>query len=233
MEALIRWRHPQLGMVAPGRFIGLAEETGLILPIGAWVIRTACAQTKALHDDGWRHLRVAVNLSVRQFLQNDLVSSIAAALAETGLAPDCLELELTESLVMTDVEHAIGILRQLKDLGVYLSIDDFGTGYSSLSYLKRFPIDVLKIDQSFVRDISVDADDAAITVSIISLAHSLKLHVIAEGVETQEQLDFLRHHGCDEMQGYLFSPPIAAEQFIQLLQSKDREPNSVLETSTR
>jgi len=233
MEALIRWRHPQLGMVAPARFIGLAEETGLILPIGAWVIKTACIQTKALHEAGWPHLRVAVNLSVRQFLQNDLVSSIAAVLAETGLAPACLELELTESLVMTDVEHAIGILRQLKELGVYLSIDDFGTGYSSLSYLKRFPIDVLKIDQSFVRDISVDADDAAITVSIISLAHSLKLHVIAEGVETQEQLAFLRHHGCDEMQGYLFSAPIAPEQFIELLQTKDVEPNSSLEISAR
>ena len=233
MEALIRWHHPQLGLVAPARFIGLAEETGLILPIGAWVIRTACAQTKIWHDAGWAHLRVAVNLSVRQFGQHDLVSSIATVLAETGLAANCLELELTESLVMTDVEHAIGILRQLKDLGVHLSIDDFGTGYSSLSYLKRFPIDVLKIDRSFVRDITVDADDAAITVSIISLAHSLKLHVIAEGVETEEQLSYLRLHGCDEMQGYLFSPPIAAQQFIQLLQKKNSKPTGTLVISAR
>ena len=220
MEALIRWRHPQLGMVAPARFIGLAEETGLILPIGAWVIRTACAQTKAWHDAGWQSLRVAVNLSVRQFLQADLVASIATALAETGLPPHCLELELTESLVMTDVEQAIGILRQFKELGVHISIDDFGTGYSSLSYLKRFPIDALKIDQSFVRDISIDADDAAITVSIISLAHSLKLRVIAEGVETEEQLSFLRHHGCDEIQGYLFSAPVSPEHSVTLLQDQ-------------
>lgn len=227
MEALIRWQHPQMGMVAPTRFISLAEETGLILPIGAWVIRTACAQTKAWQDSGWESLRVAVNLSVRQFLQTDLVASIATALAETGLAPDCLELELTETLLMTDVEQAISILRQFKKLGVHISIDDFGTGYSSLSYLKRFPIDTLKIDQSFVRDISVDADDAAITVSIISLAHSLKLQVIAEGVETQEQLSFLRHHGCDEIQGYLFSPPVSAEQFVKLLQDATLVPAPV------
>ncbi|MBB3214507.1 diguanylate cyclase (GGDEF)-like protein/PAS domain S-box-containing protein [Herbaspirillum sp. Sphag1AN] len=233
MEALIRWRHPQMGMVAPARFIGLAEETGLILPIGAWVIRTACAQTKAWHDAGWESLRVAVNLSIRQFLQADLVSSIATALVETGLPPHCLELELTETLVMTDVEQAIGILRQFKELGVHISIDDFGTGYSSLSYLKRFPIDALKIDQSFVRDISVDADDAAITVSIISLAHSLKLQVIAEGVETQEQLSFLRHHGCDEIQGYLFSPPVSAEQFVQLLQETISTPAEGLTISAR
>jgi diguanylate cyclase (GGDEF)-like protein/PAS domain S-box-containing protein len=233
MEALIRWQHPELGMVSPVRFISLAEETGLILPIGSWVIRTACEQTKAWQDAGWGKLRVSVNLSVRQFVQKDLVSSIAAVLKDTGLDADLLELELTESLVMTDVDHAIGILRQLKELGVHLSIDDFGTGYSSLSYLKRFPIDVLKIDKSFVRDITVDADDAAITVSIISLAHSLKLHVIAEGVETQEQLSYLRRHGCDEMQGYLFSPPVPAEQFETLLQQKVDLMKSALASSSR
>ena len=233
MEALIRWQHPELGMVSPVRFISLAEETGLILPIGSWVIRTACEQTKAWQDAGWDKLRVSVNLSVRQFVQKDLVSSIEAVLKDTGLDADLLELELTESLVMTDVDHAIGILRQLKELGVHLSIDDFGTGYSSLSYLKRFPIDVLKIDKSFVRDITVDADDAAITVSIISLAHSLKLHVIAEGVETQEQLSYLRRHGCDEMQGYLFSPPVPAERFEELLKQKSDLMKSSLVSSSR
>ncbi|MBP0598941.1 EAL domain-containing protein [Herbaspirillum sp. LeCh32-8] len=219
-EALIRWQHPQLGMVSPARFIGLAEETGLILPIGAWVLRTACTQCRAWQLAGHDDISVSVNLSVGQFLQKDLVSSIAEALEDTGLPPASLELELTESLMMTDVEHAIGILNGLKELGVRLSIDDFGTGYSSLAYLKRFPIDVLKIDRSFVRDITIDADDAAITASIISLARHLKLRVIAEGVETDEQLDYLRHYGCDEIQGYLFSPPVPAEKFEQILRQE-------------
>ena len=219
-EALIRWQHPLLGMVSPARFIGLAEETGLILPIGAWVLRTACAQCRQWQLDGHDGIGVSVNLSVGQFLQKDLVSSIGDVLADTGLPPASLELELTESLMMTDVEHAIGILNGLKELGVRLSIDDFGTGYSSLAYLKRFPIDVLKIDKSFVRDITSDADDAAITASIISLARHLKLKVIAEGVETDEQLDYLRHYGCDEIQGYLFSPPVAADRFEQILRQE-------------
>jgi diguanylate cyclase (GGDEF)-like protein/PAS domain S-box-containing protein len=221
MEALIRWSHPELGMVPPGRFIGLAEETGLIVPIGAWVTRTACAQNKAWQDAGLPPVRVSVNLSARQFAQKNLVQSIAAVLQETGLEPHYLEIELTESLVMTDVDHAIEMLRQLKLLGVKLSIDDFGTGYSSLAYLKRFPIDILKIDQSFVRDIAVDFNDAAITVSIISLGHNLKLKVIAEGVETQEQLAYLRHHGCDEVQGYLFSRPLPAAEFEAKLREND------------
>ncbi|MBO9537843.1 EAL domain-containing protein [Herbaspirillum sp.] len=219
-EALIRWQHPQLGMVSPARFIGLAEETGLILPIGAWVLRTACVQCRRWQLDGYGDISVSVNLSVGQFLQKDLVTSIADVLADTGLPPASLELELTESLMMTDVEHAIGILNGLKELGVRLSIDDFGTGYSSLAYLKRFPIDALKIDRSFVRDITIDADDAAITASIISLARHLKLRVIAEGVETDEQLDYLRHYGCDEIQGYLFSPPVPAEKFEQILKQE-------------
>jgi diguanylate cyclase (GGDEF)-like protein len=219
-EALIRWLHPQLGMVSPARFIGLAEETGLILPIGAWVLRTACTQCRQWQLAGHDDISVSVNLSVGQFLQKDLVSSIADVLADTGLPPASLEIELTESLMMTDVEHAIGILAGMKKLGIRLSIDDFGTGYSSLAYLKRFPIDVLKIDRSFVRDITIDADDAAITASIISLARHLKLRVIAEGVETDEQLDYLRHYGCDEIQGYLFSPPVAAEKFEQILREE-------------
>jgi diguanylate cyclase (GGDEF)-like protein/PAS domain S-box-containing protein len=216
VEALIRWQHPELGMVPPARFIALAEETGLIVPIGAWVIRTACRQNKAWQLAGLGHLRVAVNLSARQFAQHDLVESIAQALSEAGLAPEYLEIELTESLVMADVDRAICILRELKALGVKLSIDDFGTGYSSLSYLKRFPIDVLKIDRSFVNDITIDPDDAAIVVSIISLAHSLRLQVIAEGVETEPQLAYLRQHGCDQMQGYFFSRPVAADLFAQM-----------------
>ncbi len=224
MEALIRWQHPQLGMVSPLRFISLAEETGLIVPIGAWVLRTACAQNQAWQQAGLGPLRIAVNLSARQFAQPGLAQSIGAALAESGLAPQYLDLELTESLVMTDVERTIEVLRELKALGLQLSIDDFGTGYSSLSYLKRFPIDVLKIDQSFVRDITHHPDDALIVMSIIALAHNLKLHVIAEGVETQEQLDYLQQHGCDEMQGYFFSRPVPAAEFEQLLRQGKQLP---------
>jgi predicted signal transduction protein with EAL and GGDEF domain len=216
VEALIRWQHPELGMVPPARFIGLAEETGLIVPIGAWVIRTACMQNKQWQLDGHGYMRVSVNLSARQFAQRDLVESIAQALDEAQLAPEYLEIELTESLVMADVDRAIGILRELKALGVKLSIDDFGTGYSSLSYLKRFPIDVLKIDRSFVNDITVDPDDAAIVSTIISLAHSLRLQVIAEGVETEAQLAYLREHHCDQIQGYFFSRPVTAEAFVQM-----------------
>ena len=219
VEALLRWQHRELGMVPPGRFIGLAEETGLIVPIGAWVLQTACRQLKQWQEEGLGPLRVAVNLSARQFGQKDLVESVAEILVETGLDPACLEIELTEGLVMTDVERAIGVLRNLKFLGVKLSIDDFGTGYSSLSYLKRFPIDVLKIDQSFVRDITIDAEDAAIAAAIISLAHSLKLQVIAEGVETEAQLTFLRRHNCDQMQGYYFSRPVPAAELQQMLKT--------------
>ena len=224
MEALIRWNHPTLGLLAPLRFIGLAEETGLIVPIGAWVLRSACRQNKAWQDAGMAPLRVAVNLSARQFAQQDLLPSIAGALAETGLHARYLDIELTESMVMADVEHAVSVLRGLKQMGIHLSIDDFGTGYSSLSYLKRFPIDVLKIDQSFVRDITNDPDDAAITLSIISLAHSLRLKVVAEGVETEAQLNYLRRHGCDQMQGYYFSPPVAAEPFLELLLQRKTLP---------
>ncbi len=230
MEALIRWQHPQLGLVAPARFIGLAEETGLIVPLGAWVIRAACRQNKAWQEAGLPNLRVSVNLSARQFYDKELAQSIAAMLEQAGLAPHTFGIELTESLVMADVEHAVEILHQLHAIGVQLSIDDFGTGYSSLSYLKRFPIDVLKIDQSFVRDITLDSDDAAIVLSIISLAHNLKMSVIAEGVETAEQLDFLRCNGCNEIQGYHFSQPLPAAEFQQLLlQHKTLLPDTCIE----
>jgi EAL domain-containing protein (putative c-di-GMP-specific phosphodiesterase class I) len=203
-------------MVAPHRFIGLAEETGLIVPIGAWVLRTACAQAKLWLDAGHGPLRIAVNLSPRQFSEPQLVASIAAVLRETGLPPACLDIELTEGLFMHDVTQAVGLLHKLKLLGVALSIDDFGTGYSSFSYLRHFPIDVLKIDRSFISDIH-EGDEAAIVVSIIALAHNLKLRVIAEGVETATQLDYLRRHGCDEIQGYYFSPALPVADFEVLL----------------
>jgi diguanylate cyclase (GGDEF)-like protein len=224
MEALIRWQHPEMGMVAPNRFIGVAEETGLIVQIGAWVMRTACQQTQAWQQDGLGKLCVAVNLSARQFGAPNLIADIRAVLAETGLPPGCLEIELTESLFMSDVTLAVELLHAMKALGINLSIDDFGTGYSSLSYLSRFPIDVLKIDRSFVAEITRDSNDAAIVASIIALAHNLKLAVIAEGVETEEQLDYLRRHGCDEMQGYYFSRPLPAADFEALLRQQRRLP---------
>ena len=216
-EALIRWRHPEMGLIQPARFIPLAEETGLIVPIGLWVMRTACEQIMTWERAGLRGLRISVNLSARQFAQPDLVQSIADALHNSGLAPGRLEIELTEGLVMTDVENAIDTLHELKNLGVQLSIDDFGTGYSSLSYLKRFPIDVLKIDQSFVRDITGSSDEATIVHTIISMAHNLHLRVIAEGVETEAQLAYLRKHECDEMQGFHFSRPLPVTDMEQLL----------------
>ncbi|NRR32634.1 EAL domain-containing protein [Oxalobacteraceae bacterium] len=217
MEALIRWQHPELGMVAPVRFIGLAEENGLILPIGAWVLRTACTQLLAWQREGRAELRMAVNVSARQLAEPDFVQTVARVLADTGLAPHCLELELTESLLMKDIEHAIHMMHELKRLGVMLAIDDFGTGYSSLAHLKRFKVDVLKIDQTFVRDLTEDPDDAAIVATIIALAANLNLDVISEGVETSEQLAFLRRHGCQQMQGYYFSRPLDAAGFEQIL----------------
>jgi EAL domain-containing protein (putative c-di-GMP-specific phosphodiesterase class I) len=224
MEALIRWQHPEMGMVAPSRFIGVAEETGLIVQIGAWVMREACLQNRAWQQDGLGKLRVAVNLSARQFGAASLIEEIRNVLAETALPADCLEIELTESLFMSDVTLAVDLLHAMKSLGVNLSIDDFGTGYSSLSYLSRFPIDVLKIDRSFVAEITRDSNDAAIVASIIALAHNLKLAVIAEGVETEDQLDYLRRHGCDEMQGYYFSRPLPAAEFEQLVRQHRRLP---------
>lgn len=217
IEALVRWQHPHLGLVSPMKFIPLAEETGLIVSLGEWVLRTACSQNKALQDAGFPPLRIAVNLSASHFRQKDLIKTIAKILEETRLDPNYLELELTESTVMESAETTIAMLRRLKEMGVHLSIDDFGTGYSSLSYLKRFPIDTLKIDRSFVRDITTDLDDAEIAKLIIAMAHSLKLKVVAEGVETKEQFEFLRSQQCDEMQGYYFSPPLPVEAFFQLL----------------
>ncbi|MDD5177045.1 MAG: EAL domain-containing protein [Sterolibacterium sp.] len=216
MEALIRWQHPQRGLISPTQFIPLAEETGLIIPIGIWVLRTACAQAKSWQDAGLPQIKLSVNLSARQFMQRDLADSIRQALEETGFSAEHLELELTESLIMHNAELFISTLRVLKDIGIELAIDDFGTGYSSLSYLKRFPIDRLKIDQSFVRDIVVDTDSASISQAIITLGHSLGLRVIAEGVETLEQLDFLHANSCDEIQGYYFSRPLPPQEFQKI-----------------
>lgn len=216
-EALIRWRHPERGLVPPAEFIPLAEETGLIVPIGEWVIETACAQIRAWQDAGLPPVRVAINLSARQFRQNNLFDVIGQSLRVNGLAPGLLEFELTESMLMQDPEDAVAVLGQLKALGVGVALDDFGTGYSSLAYLKRFPIDTLKIDRSFVRDIVSDPDDAAIVLSIISFAHSMQLGVVAEGVETAGQLQFLRHHRCNAAQGFYFSRPLEAGAFSLLL----------------
>ncbi len=212
-EALIRWHHPEQGLVGPQRFIPLAEEVGLIVPIGDWVLRTAHAQNKAWRDAGLAPISIAVNLSVRQFLEEGLVDAVARVVRETGLDGSSLELELTESMMLHNAEHFIGKLHQLKALGVTLSIDDFGTGYSSLSYLKQFPIDRLKIDQSFIRDSASNGHDAAITRSVIELGHSLDFKVIAEGVETRDQLSFLRASSCDEIQGFYVSEPVPAGQF--------------------
>jgi diguanylate cyclase (GGDEF)-like protein len=217
IEALVRWQHPDLGLVYPSEFIPLAEETGLIVPLGEWVLRTACAQNKAWQAAGLPPLVVAVNLSARQFQHHDLVDTIGRVLKETELDSRYLELEITESIAMQNADFTIVILRDLKEMGVRIAMDDFGTGYSSLSYLRKFPIDSLKIDQSFVRDLSSDASDAAIANAVIVLAHSLKLQVVAEGVESKEQEEFLQSHQCDRLQGYLYSIPIPAVDLEKLL----------------
>jgi diguanylate cyclase (GGDEF)-like protein/PAS domain S-box-containing protein len=217
VEALLRWQHPEQGLISPATFIPVAEDSGLIVPLGEWVMREACRQHQQWIDAGMPLMRMAVNLSARQF-NTHLVHMVAGAIRATGVNPEYLELELTESIIMENVEATVDTLYELRDMGVYLSIDDFGTGYSSMAYLKRFPIDKLKIDQSFIRDLARDADDAAIVSATIAMAHSLNLTVIAEGVESLQQLQFLQAHGCEEMQGYYFSRPLPAEDISQLLQ---------------
>jgi diguanylate cyclase (GGDEF)-like protein len=223
MEALVRWRSPERGLVAPNEFISVAEEIGLIIPLGAWVLREACVQNRAWQLAGLPRLRVAVNLSAYQFRQKDLLEFVAGVLLETGMDGACLELEVTESVVMHNPAEAASILERLHAQGIHISVDDFGTGYSSLGYLKQFRLDTLKIDRSFVRDISSNADDAAIVRSVIALAHSLRLEVIAEGVETNEQLEYLRALGCDHYQGYLRSKPLPADQFEEMLRASVHE----------
>jgi diguanylate cyclase (GGDEF)-like protein/PAS domain S-box-containing protein len=217
MEALVRWHHHDLGLILPSQFIPLAEETGLIVSIGEWVLRTACTQAQAWCKQGYGQLRMSVNLSARQFRQPDFVGSVRAIIKDSGFDPHYLELEVTESMLMHNIEDNIITLNELKTMGIRIAVDDFGTGYSSLSYLKRLPIDTLKIDRSFVGEVIENRDDAAIVEAIISMAQSLMLKVIAEGVENQEQQIFLEAHRCDEMQGYYFSHPLPANQFVELL----------------
>jgi diguanylate cyclase (GGDEF)-like protein len=216
-EALIRWTHPDRGLVSPRQFVPVAEECGLVVPIGQWVLREACRQARAWQDAGLQPVPVAVNISALQFRSKDFLPDLLAILAETRLDPRSLELELTEGILMQHIDSTVAVLQALKDLGVKVAIDDFGTGYSSLSYLNQFPIEVLKIDQSFVREITADREDAPIVTAVISLGKSLKLRVIAEGVETPEQLAFLQAQHCTEGQGYLFSPPVSAAQFRTLM----------------
>ena len=216
-EALLRWQHPERGLVPPLEFISILEDTGLIVPVGEWVVRTACEQLRRWRDEGVTAHPIAVNLSARQFQQKDLGAVIGRVLKDTGADPLLLEFELTESLLMNDPEDAVRTLKQMKGYGVRLSVDDFGTGYSSLAYLKRFPLDALKIDRAFVRDVTTDPNDATIALTIINLAHSLALKVVAEGVETEAQLNFLRAHGCDEMQGYFFAHPLPAADCTRML----------------
>jgi diguanylate cyclase (GGDEF)-like protein/PAS domain S-box-containing protein len=218
-EALIRWRHPQRGLVPPGQFISIAEECGLIVPIGRWVLREACRQARAWRIAGLPPLCVAINVSAVELRTPGFVAGVRATLKETGLEPRYLELELTETVLIEDSRCVAAVLKELKDVGVLLALDDFGTGYSNLSQLKRFPIDALKIDQSFVRDLGVDADDAGIVTAVIGLGKSLHMRVVAEGVETREQLEILREHGCPQGQGYYFCRPVPAEQFRRLLEN--------------
>ena len=225
LEALLRWQHPQLGLVPPDKFIRIAENSGLIVQIGEWVLRTACAQARKWQDEGLPAVTVAVNVSAVQFRQEDFSELIRRVLQETGLAPEYLELELTESLLLSSADVTFSVLQRLKRMGLKLAIDDFGTGYSSFSYLRQFQVSKLKIDRSFVRDVAVNPDDAAITAAIISMAKSLNLKVIAEGVENESQMSFLRAHQCDEIQGYYFSKPLAVEKVADRLRGDSPKPH--------
>ncbi len=217
VEALLRWQHPDMGLITPLHFISLLEETGHIEAVGNWVLETACRQARQWHEQGWEKLDMAINLSSRQFNKQHCINAIQETIEETGVNPHSLELEITESMLMRNTSSTINALQKLSELGIRFAIDDFGTGYSSLSYLRRFPIDTIKIDRSFIHDINTDPDDIAITSAIIVMAKSLSLNVIAEGVETEEQFEFLRQHECDYAQGYLISRPVPAEQMTRLL----------------
>ena len=220
LEALMRWDSADMGRVPPVQFIPVLEETGQVVEVGEWAIRTACLQHKAWYETGMPPLCVAVNLSARQLRESSFVSVVEKVLRETGVDAEGLELEITESMLMSDSEKSVRTLGALHEMGIRLSMDDFGTGYSSLSYLKRFPIDTIKIDRSFVADLATDPDDVGIIKAIIMIGHSLNRKVIAEGVETAEQLAILREYRCDEMQGYLFSPPLPAEEMTGFLKEK-------------
>ena len=223
LEALLRWQHPELGLVPPNKFIPIAENSGLIMAIGEWVLRVVCSQARKWQDEGLCALPVAVNVSAAQFRQQGFRELISRVLSETGLAPQYLELEVTESLLLSDADRASSVLRELKVMGLKLAIDDFGTGYSSLSYLKRFPFSKLKIDRSFIREVGVNSDDAAIATAVISMAKSLSLKVIAEGVENEAQMSFLRALRCDEIQGYYFSKPLTVDEVVAKLRGDPRQ----------
>jgi EAL domain-containing protein (putative c-di-GMP-specific phosphodiesterase class I) len=231
-EALIRWRHPQRGLVAPGEFIPLAEACGLIDSIGEWVVREGCRQARAWQLEGLPHLRIAVNLSAFQFRHGNLLQVIREALQAADLERRLLEVEITESALMSDPEESVTILEQLSRMGVVVSVDDFGTGYSSMSYLRRFPIDKLKIDRGFIAELISRADDASIVRAIVSLAHSLHLKVVAEGVETEEQLSLLKSLGCDQYQGFCFSPAVPAPQFATLLRESQLTAAAIVDPAT-
>jgi diguanylate cyclase (GGDEF)-like protein len=220
VEALVRWKNRDRGMVSPGEFIPLAEETGLIIQIDEWVLRTACLQAVIWQKSGLQPITMSVNLSGQHFIRENLLETVGKTLRDTGLDPHYLELELTESVLMKNAEETVRTLRALKEMGVHISIDDFGTGYSSLSYLKRFPLDTLKVDRSFIKEIPADQDSAEITKAIIAMAHSLKLRVLAEGVETEEQLAFLHEHGCEVLQGFLYSRPLPYEDLVRFVSEK-------------
>ena len=214
MEALVRWMHPERGIISPMEFIPVAEDTGLIVAIGRWVLREACRQNAEWQQTGLRPIRVAVNLSARQFRSDNLLGDIDAALAETTLPASSLELEITESMVMDDPERVIKLLGAIHAKGIHLSLDDFGTGHSSLAYLKRFPIHCVKIDRAFIKDIPANTDDVAIARTIVAMAQALNLSTVAEGVETAEQLELLKTMGCDQIQGYFFSRPLSSDDFL-------------------
>jgi EAL domain-containing protein (putative c-di-GMP-specific phosphodiesterase class I) len=219
MEALLRWQHPDLGLIAPMQFIPLAEESGLIVPIGRWVLDTACRQNVAWQEEGYPELTMAVNLSARQFLDGTLLEDVKRILRQSGMAPRLLELEITETMIMRDIAQTIRILEDLKAMGVRIAIDDFGTGYSSLSKLAQFPFDTLKIDGSFIRDVVQRDDSKGLTQAIIALGKSLHLTVIAEGVESAAQAEYLRAQGCDEFQGYFINQPVPAEEFARQMRT--------------
>ena len=223
VEALLRWHHPDRGLIPPSQFIPIAEESGLIVPIGQWVLLEACRQARAWLDAGLPPVRVAVNVSALQFMAKDFLLCVRAVLISTGVDPHNLELELTETVLMQDAEAAVDKLHALKAIGVQLAVDDFGIGYSSFSYLRRFPLDALKVDRTFIKDISADAGAATIVTAMINIGTSLNHRVIAEGVETREQLHFLQKQGCTEGQGYFFCHPVIAEKFTQFLESGLRE----------
>src|ERR1017187_1998764 len=230
LEALLRWQHPELGLVPPNKFVRIAENCGLIVPIGEWVLRTACSQARKWHEDGLPKVRIAVNVSAVQFRRQGFSEQIRRVLHETGLASQYLELELTESLLLANADVTLSVLRELKSMGLTLAIDDFGTGYSNFTSLRQFGVSKLKIDRSFISDVATNPDDSAITAAIISMAKSLRLKVIAEGVENEAQMSFLRAHHCDEIQGYYFSKPLAVDKVADKLREDfpeaqaDRKP---------